>query len=283
MRSRVLPRITQLDAKKDAQEIVYLSVCFDFPFDTARALELALFRTFCSPRISALLDRTGEFRKQAQKRYDDTDILISLLVEHGYDSPEGNAAIERMNAIHSRFTINNEDYLYVLSTFVFEPIRWNLRFGWRRLCAVERMAWFHFWRELGTRMGMAAIPEDYAVFEHFNRHYERRYFVYHESNRRVGEATLQVFLKAFPRFLHPLIRQALCSLLDESARRAFGFSPLDFRVASSINWVLRARARLLRVMPRRRKAYRSSGARHPSYPAGFCMEELGPPWFIAQQ
>jgi len=33
----------------------------------------------------------------------------------------------------ARFQISNEDFLYVLSTFVFESIRWNARFGWRRI------------------------------------------------------------------------------------------------------------------------------------------------------
>ena len=36
-----------------------------------------------------------------------------------------------MNRIHGRFEISNEDFVYVLSSFVFEPIRWNARFGWR--------------------------------------------------------------------------------------------------------------------------------------------------------
>jgi hypothetical protein len=43
-----------------------------------------------------------------------------------------------MNALHGRFRIANEDFLYVLSTFVFEPIRWNQRFGWRRMTEFEQ-------------------------------------------------------------------------------------------------------------------------------------------------
>ena len=53
---------------------------------TARALELALFHTYAHPRISALLHKTGEFRRHGQKRYDDTGIIISLLYAYGYDS-----------------------------------------------------------------------------------------------------------------------------------------------------------------------------------------------------
>src|SRR5206468_9117412 len=88
---RVLDEIRQLDPVRDHQRIVFLSTRVDFPFDTTRALELALFRTFGVPSISALLHRTGEFERRAQKRYDDTDIIVSEMMEHGYDSERGRA------------------------------------------------------------------------------------------------------------------------------------------------------------------------------------------------
>jgi hypothetical protein len=110
LRSRVLDEIRGLDPVRDHQRIAFLSTRVDFPFDTTRALELALFRTFGVPSISALLHRTGEFERRPQKRYDDTDIIVSELMEHGYDSDRGRAALARMNAIHGRFTIANEDF-----------------------------------------------------------------------------------------------------------------------------------------------------------------------------
>ena len=115
-----------------------------------------------SPR---LLDGTGEFRNRPQKRYDDTDIIVSELMEHGYDSERGSRALARMNAQHGRFTIANDDFRYVLSTFIYEPIRWNARFGWRPMYDNERLAFFHFWRAVGDRMGITDIPADYDVFE----------------------------------------------------------------------------------------------------------------------
>src|SRR3990170_3791644 len=128
-RYAILREIKKLDPEKDDQRIVFLSSRYDFPFDTTRALEFALFRTFCVPSISALLDRTAEFLHRAQKRYDDTDIIVSELMEWGYDSERGKRALRRLNQLHGRFAIANEDFLYVLSTFIYEPIRWNERFG----------------------------------------------------------------------------------------------------------------------------------------------------------
>ena len=66
-RYAVFQAIQKLDPEKDHQRIVFLSSCYDFPFDTTRALEFALFRTFCVPSIAALLDRTGEFQKRPRK------------------------------------------------------------------------------------------------------------------------------------------------------------------------------------------------------------------------
>ena len=160
-RSAVLDEILSLDPRRDCQRIVFLSKCHDFGFDTARALEFALFRTYCVPSISALLDRTGEFRERPQKRYDDTEIIVNEMMEYGYDSDRGRRALERMNHIHERFRIANSDFLYVLTTFIYEPIRWNARFGWRPMVANERLALFHFWREVGLRMKIREIPEDY--------------------------------------------------------------------------------------------------------------------------
>src|SRR3954452_17297626 len=121
-RPSYLEQIRALDPVKDHQRVVFLSTCCEFPFDTTRSLEFALFRTFCVPSISALLDRTGEFGARAQKRYDDTDLIASELMEGGYDSGRGTRPLRRMTQLHGRFVIANEDFQYVLSTFVFEPI-----------------------------------------------------------------------------------------------------------------------------------------------------------------
>ena len=79
-----LPHILTLDPQRDHLEIVYLDTFHEFPFDTTRSLEFALFRTFAAPSVSALLAQTGEFPQRAQKRYDDTDLILSEIIEHGY-------------------------------------------------------------------------------------------------------------------------------------------------------------------------------------------------------
>jgi hypothetical protein len=53
--SPVLGEIATLDAERNHQRIVFLSTRVDVPFDTTRAREPALFRTFGVPSIPALL------------------------------------------------------------------------------------------------------------------------------------------------------------------------------------------------------------------------------------
>jgi hypothetical protein len=86
-----------------------------------------------------------------------------------------------MNQIHARFAIDNRDYLYVLSTFLLEPMRWIDRFGYRRLLTGEREALLHFWRAIGVRMGIRDIPASLSEFESLNRDFEAEHFRYATS------------------------------------------------------------------------------------------------------
>jgi hypothetical protein len=240
-------------------------------------LEFALFRTFGIPTVSALLDKTGEFAHRAQKRYDDTDLLVSELMEWGYDSERGRRALRRMNQLHGRFDIANDDFLYVLSTFVYEPIRWNARFGWRPLCEQERLGYFHFWRQVGRRMNIKDIPTEYGAFEQFNREYERCHFQFTEANRRVGTATRELFVGWFPRLLAPVVRATIHALLDDPLRDAFGFAQPSRLMRWMVAGSLRARARLVQLLPARRRPRLRTEHKHPTYPSGYAIEHLGPP------
>lgn len=276
-RDRILKEIQKLDPQKDHERIVFLSTCYEFPFDTTRALELALFRTFCVPSISGLLDRTGEFRQRSQKRYDETDILVSELMEWGYSSDRGQRAIQRINQLHGRFRIANEDFLYVLSTFLFEPIRWNQRYGWRAFCDQERLGLFYFWQAVGQRMHIKDIPVDYQTFERFNVEYEQERFYFTPSNHRVGTATVELFVGWFPRMLAPMVRSAIYALLEPPLITAFGFPEPSRLMRWAVPSLLKLRAGILRYLPPRRHPRLRTEMVHPSHPHGYVIEQLGPP------
>ena len=275
--SPYLREIRGLDPVADHSRIVYLDTCFEFPWDTTRSLELALFRTFAVPSIAELLDRTGEFGRAAQKRYDDTDLILSTIVEAGYDSEEGKGAIRQMNGIHGRFEIANEDFLYVLSSFVFEPIRWNARFGWRPLIETEKLATFEFWREIGRRMAIRDIPESYAELESYNEGYERERFRRTDATERVGRATRDMFLAWFPGLPKRFGAQAIYALMDEPLRDAFGFPHPPRALRTAVEASLRTRARFVALLPRRRRPRLRTRRRTRTYGREWQLERLGPP------
>ena len=270
---------SSFDPRRDCAQIARDLARVAFPWDTTRSLELALFRTFASPRIGGLLHATREFEERAQKRYDDTDLIVSEIVEYGYDSDRGRRAIARMNAIHGRFKIANDDFLYVLSTFVLEPIRWNARFGWRAMTELERTGWFWFWREVGQRMGIAGIPETLDELDRYNVSYERDAFRFTDANHSVAVATREMFARWYPAPLRPLVRRSIHALLDPPLLAAFGLEPASPWLRRMTAAALRARARVLRLLPKRRRAQLRTEIPRADYPNGYRIESLGPPPF----
>jgi hypothetical protein len=273
-----LRKIQQLDPVKDHCQIYHLMLGYEFPWEIQRGIDLANLKDFCVPSISRLLDRTGEYRYRTQKRYDDTLIFGIEILKWGYDSDRGREAIQRMNAIHDRFKISNEDFLYVLSTLIYEPIRWTERFGWRKMCEQEKLAIFYFTREMGKRMRIQDIPETYEEFEKYNIEYERKNIRYSDSNRRVAEAVLNLVLSWFPipKALYPLFKPLVYSIMDETVLLAFGFErPPEF-----LRWVvtniLKLRGKIWRLLPPIEHPEFAIDSPICSYPNGYKISELGP-------
>ena len=271
----VLREVTRLDPVVDHQRIAFLSATYDFPWDTQRAYKLALLRTFAVPRSSELLLSTEEFTKRTQKRYDDTTIIISTIGFYGYDSPEGRAAIRRMNQLHARYAIPNEEFLYVLSTFVLEPLRWNAAYGWRALSEQERQASFYFWREVGRRMNIRDIPATLDELEIFSLEYEAEHFAYSEANERLAQATRDLFLSwVLPKPLHAVGKPFVHVMLGKKLCAAFGFPKPPLWAEVLVRTGLGVRKHALRLTRPRQTPYTLPTTR--SYPAGFELSELGP-------
>ncbi|TVQ91599.1 MAG: DUF2236 domain-containing protein [Chromatiaceae bacterium] len=268
--------IAGLDPVHDCQEIGLLLACFEFPWDTQRALELALLRVFGVAKGTPLLVATGELLHRPQKRYDDTVLLLAEVLENGYDHPRGRAALRRINQQHHRHAIPNDEYLYTLSTFIFEPIRWNARFGWRPLTALECQATYALWREIGRRLGIRDIPTSYAAFEQFNLAYERAQFRYAADNHRLVLATRNLMLGWFlPRWLWPLGAPVIHALIDPPMLAAAGIAPAPRWLQRLAHGLLRARARLLARLPPRRQPRLLTQVSTRTYPRGYQIEALG--------
>ena len=198
----------------------------------------------------------------------------------GYESGRGKEALERMNWVHGHFKISNDDFLYVLSTFIYQPVRWIDAFGWRPTSRNERLAYYCFWREIGKRMGIHDIPLSYEALEAWSAAYERDHFRFADTNQRVGVSTRDLFAAWFPRVFTPIVRYSIYAMLDDSMIAAFGFPTALPLTRQMLRTSLKLRGRAVRWLPPRRQAHFFTDSRNRTYPNGYRVSELGPPRLV---
>jgi uncharacterized protein (DUF2236 family) len=267
-----------LDPATDYVEISRNVVMHEFPWDMNQALSFALFRTYAVPSIGSLLASTGEFSERAQKRHDDTVLILDAVLEHGIGSEEGRTAIRRMNQMHRSYDIGNDDLRYVLSTFVVMPIRWLDDYGWRRMTEIERIASANYYRELGRLMGIRDIPPTWQAFARLLDAYEREHFAFDAGGRAVAEATLAL-LATFPtnrRLPARLVRRMSFATMDPPLLDAFAFPHPNPVLRTLVRAGLKARGRVVRFLPPRTEPYFARQLPQiRSYPGGYDVASLG--------
>ncbi len=275
-RTHWLRHIARLDPATDYEEIYRVTVTHEFPWDMNQALSFALFRTYAVPSIGRLLDATGEFARDTQKRYDDTALLLDQVSIHGLHSDGGRRAIRRINQMHGAYDISNDDMRYVLSTFVVVPKRWMDDYGWRPFTSTEVEASTRYYRELGRLMGIKDIPETYDAFERLLDDYEAAHFRNDPASRRVADATLALMLTFYPRAVSRPVDAFSRALMDEPLLRAFGYSAPPAAVVRASRAALRLRGRAERLLPARRTPMHVEDLRWiRTYPDGYDVDRLG--------
>ncbi|HUP10080.1 MAG TPA: hypothetical protein VMU47_23210 [Caldimonas sp.] len=115
-----------------------------------------------------------------------------------------------------------------------------------------------------------------AAFECFSVAYEGERFRHTVANQRVARATREMFGCWFGRPLRPLARLSMRALLDETLLRAFALRPAPPALVHPADAALRMRARVLRVLPRRRRPRLRTTIPRRDYPNGYRIETLGP-------
>jgi hypothetical protein len=275
-RTHWLRHIARLDPATDYEEIYRVTVTHEFPWDMNQALSFALFRTYAVPSIGRLLDATGEFERDTQKRYDDTALLLDQLSLHGLHSEGGHRAIRRINQMHGAYDISNDDMRYVLSTFVVVPKRWMDDYGWRSFAPAEVEASTRYYRELGRLMGIKDIPETYGEFERLLDDYEAAHFRYDPASRRVADSTMALMRTFYPRAVSRPVDVFSRALMDEPLLRAFGYRAPPAAATGASRAALRLRGRAERLLPARRTPMHVEDLRWVrTYPDGYDVERLG--------
>lgn len=294
----LLDEIPEPKNAKEAQVIVKNVAYHDFPFIGVKALEFGLFRTYAIPSISKILVSTRELTEHCAQRYDDTDLIVREFMEQSVDTWRATLAIRRLNALHGKYNISNEDYLYVLAIFAVVPYRWIDMYGYRPAHRMEKLASYVFWNEVGSKMGIKDIPNSYEDLELFMDDFENKNMRFHPNNAHLAIATLELLLSPLPSFMHPIGRAVVYAMCDSPLRTAMGFpDPLiglpEFLHGSLVmsGWITRIFLPP-RLVPARRTPHcpfdnqiepvmgtRLCPMYNPyeeTYKEGYCIEQLGP-------
>jgi hypothetical protein len=196
-----------------AQPLAWSIAFLEFPLIFDVATEFGFLATFAVPSISTILHGSGAFGSAAQKRYDDTRIIMHDIGENGVASPRGSRAIERLNAIHAQYPISNSDFVYVLWVFCYEPQRWIERgWAWRRLHSDERAALYAFWAEVGERMGIKGVPPTDDMFRELGERVESRRWKPAAANRAVTSQLIDLVASWGPRVVPAPLKRWLLTL-----------------------------------------------------------------------
>ncbi|KAI8918936.1 hypothetical protein BC831DRAFT_406230 [Entophlyctis helioformis] len=247
------------DNLASAHKILAAMSFLEFPFLQTKSLEFGFFKTYAIPSISKLLLATGEMTSFCERRLVDTELLVREFSERPLSSERAQTAIRRMNHLHSKYKISNEDYLYVLAVFIVEPVHWVRKYGYRKMHPNEVQANYVHWRSIAVRMGITDIPPTFEAVEKYMTEFEARKMVFSESNRKVGQATIDEFLRPFPKFLHGMGQTAIYALSPPNLRAAMGFPDPPFGLHAVLSGCLTLAGLFVRffMLPRTKPTYRT--------------------------
>lgn len=277
-RSDVVRQIRRLDPDTDWHRIYQLTCFYDFPSETRLGLHLAFYRTFSTPRIARLLERTGEMQRRPEKRAYDTGLVMYELIAHGYDHPRGREMVRLLNRAHHRWEITDEDYRYVLTTFIVVPSRWIDTHGWRPLLQRERQAAVRFYGELARRMNIPHPPATYTEAEDILDSYERHNLAASTAGTTMMRATQNLLSRRLPPPLRPYADALISTLMDDDRLcAALGLPAPHPPLVAVANVAIRARAWFRRLRPARTTPWFVPGQRAGEvYGRGYSIEQLGP-------
>jgi len=247
-----------------AQIIMARTPMYETPFMASLSMIVALFKSYGIPSIASLLLRTGQLgHLHAGKRLADTSILLVALVfcpitaiDGDGTDPRGALALARVNWLHRQYKIKNDDMLYLLSKFLYEPIDWNEQFEWRGWTAEEKHAAFVYWKCIGERMNIHSIPDSYKEFHEWAEEYERANMRSCRATNELGAQAFSFALDKLPNLgvIRAVGREFLVALMPDRLRVSMGLPEPSRTMLHLVRGIFYARAFLVRhfFLPRRK-------------------------------
>ena len=197
----------------------FRSIIFPVPF-------AGFMTTFAAPRMSRILYATGEISERFAKRAVDTILFAKAMHEHGFGTPAGRLAAQRVNRLHAQYDIHQDDFILVGC----DPLIFTLdlfdKYGWRKLLPAEREAQRLFYdrqaRAFGSRRPLPGTEGEMRAFidDYFDTqlHYE-------PQNEKLARVALDWFVRLAPPAARPLMRRILLTTVDPRVVKACGLTP----------------------------------------------------------
>lgn len=247
-------RIAALDPVEDNEEAARLTfeVLHGDPVAVHVAYLIGFSRQVAVPDIARVIYRGGGGKnlRDVARRTADTLALFGAFLHFGHASPQGRAAIARMEQIHARFEITDEQKRYTLATLIFEGQRIGRHLGSDILTANQREASWCFWRGVAEQMPLGGLPASAEELWRWMVEFEREQWRYTEEGRLVVDRFFEDWARRwFPARAMPLARQILLALMDDDLRAALHLENPRWPVQGLLRVSARAYLPLTQIRP----------------------------------
>jgi len=180
---------------------------------------LAILRSLTIANLVERLYQDSRLSNETYQRLLRTRQLIRTLIYYGSESVEAQRAIDTINQAHANVVATNEDYLYVLSTFFLEPLRWNQAYGKTPIDEQDTLLVIKFWSDIGSRMHIQNIPTGLDQWRQFQQDYENRFSEYSTAGNRLAMSSInELCRQAIPFGLRTIAKQLLLGTIDKKVR-----------------------------------------------------------------
>jgi hypothetical protein len=229
-----LRRIETLDPVADYREIKEL---FSYDFQSALIVQAAsgfLF-TFSSPRMSRILSASGQAGHHTAKRFVDTALLTSAVVEHGLEPGDGREAAKRVNAMHRQYDIHPDDFVAVGCESPLMALSLAEQFGWREVTDKERAALRNYHNAESRAFGShKQIPDTIEEMARFWEEYLDTQLAFEPQNKELADALLRFTPNIVPAPMRPFINGLMTAQVDPRILEACGL-PIPSRARKSVS------------------------------------------------
>lgn len=247
----------------------------DLSAEAFAGFQLAFLRPFAVPHLANILASTGSMQRDADHRAYQTGLMVYEVIDGRLETSRARRVIAAINRAHHGLPASNEDFAYVLDSFIVVVTRHMDRMGWRTTTEAERSATCKFYCRLAELMNIADPPAsfDHAV-ERFDR-YEAAHVRPSSTTRELGAATLSILRERLPRAVRPFAPRLFSAQLGAPrVAEALGLPSVtgpvrDFvRAASAVQGRLQARRHVTEPF------FVPGQAAGRTYPDGYTLDEL---------